>query len=220
MNVSSSHIIAVVAVLVSVGGLAYLSANTIDERDVVDIVEENIPVVDIPQYVQCHKDVDCVGWVNANYISEGELSINNSTINKRFSEIEKEFSSMRLELAKVSAVQEKLKNTSTTSNTSDSSCRASTMDLKVSSSDPSDIRVNFDRGEIVYITGKSESSTGHLIKIINNNTDEVIEETSFNTFSDGAITRVFISDGSDLKGRYTVQIERGFEKSCIGFALE
>ena len=219
MNVSSSHIIAVVAVLVSVGGLAYLSANTIDERDVVDIVEENIPVVDIPQYVQCHKDVDCVGWVNANYISEGELSINNSTINKRFSEIEKEFSSMRLELAKVSAVQSQIKNTPVT-NTSSSSCLSSTMKLQISGSDPSDLRTTFDRGEIVYITGKSEDSSGHVIKIINTNTDQVIEQSSFNTSSNGSFTRAFISDSGDLKGSYTVQIERGFEKSCIGFVLD
>jgi len=209
--------ISISAIVLTAGIGVFMIINdsgSITQSDVVDIVQDNAPV--IPDYTPllCHKDTSCVEWLNKNYAFKGDVPDNN----KELEDITREISSIRIEMASVSAQLAKQKNTPIP--TQSTACLSTTMELNTSSSDPSDIRSTFTRGDIIYITGETEPSSSNKIKIINKSTDQVIEESSFNASSKGIFTRAHISDTESDKGEYTVQIERGATKSCIGFTLQ
>jgi len=212
-----SMIIPGIAALILVLGLGgymiYDNNDSITESDVLDIVLDNQPV--IPEYKDtlCHKDSSCVKWLNENYAFKGIAAKNDKDLDL----IAKEISSIRTEMATLSAQLAKQKNTPV--NTQSTSCLTSTMNLSTSSSDPSDIKSNFLRGDIIYITGETADASSNKIKIINKSTNQVIEESTFNASSSGVFTRAHITDNDSDKGRYTIQIERGSVKSCIGFSL-
>jgi len=217
VNIPSATLPGIIALIVAVGVGGYvLMNNNIDyttEGDVLNIIQDNAPI--LPEYTPtlCHKDESCVKWLNANYAFKGVAAKNDKDLDL----LTKEISSIRTEMATLSAQLAKQKNTPV--NTQPTSCLTSTMNLSTSSSDPSDIKSNFLRGDIIYITGETADASSNKIKIINKSTNQVIEESTFNASSSGVFTRAHITDNDSDKGRYTIQIERGSVKSCIGFSL-
>lgn len=184
------------------------------ETDVLKLIDANS--IEIPEYtpVLCHKDTSCVSWLNGNYAFKSVATQNDKDLDL----ITKEISSMRTEIATLSAQLAKQKNTPI--NIQSTSCVSSTMDLSTSSSDPSDIKSTFTRGDIVYITGETDPASSNKIKIINKSTNQVIEESTFNASTSGVFTRAHITESGSDKGNYTIQIERGNVKSCIDFRLD
>ena len=86
--------------------------------------------------------------------------------------------------------------------------------LVLSSSDPSDIKFTFSRGDIVYIKGKSDESINSMVfEIISEGTNQVLSRNTFNTGSDGTFTKVYITDDQTLIGTYTAKFTWSFSQS-------
>jgi len=67
-------------------------------------------------------------------------------------------------------------------------------------------KAEFNRGEVVLITGESDESKRNSRIIITDPNGMTVKDKSFNTYSDGTFTESFITDNNTVVGKYTITI--------------
>jgi len=100
-------------------------------------------------------------------------------------------------------------------------CRTGDMNLLTSSANPNDIKDDFLRGSIVYITGKTTESGNTRMDVLSIATSEIIEDSSFFAGSDGSWTKVWITDENEIIGKYRLLFDTlGGPKDCVEITIK
>jgi len=170
-----------------IGAMGLIGAqNNSDKIDNIEIPEEGF---------DWKTDTEFWKFINDNYISENELSNFNQTIISKNQDQDN----------KIAVVEARTTDIKTTQTETPIDTPSNSLNLQTTSSDPSDFKFKFTRGDIVYITGKGDPSTHLKFQIIWDDNDEIILETSLNTGTDGTFTKVFITDDKTQTGIYTAK---------------
>jgi len=78
---------------------------------------------------------------------------------------------------------------------------------------------NFNRGEVVLITGKAEEQRQNSRIVITDPNGQTAKDKSFNTYSDGTFTESFITNDQTQIGEYTITITIQGQTDTIKFRV-
>ena len=100
-------------------------------------------------------------------------------------------------------------------------CKTGDMNLLTTSADPNDFRDSFFRGEIVYVTGKTNDGGNTKFEILNIGTAQIIGDSSFIAGSDGSFTKAWITESDQITGQYRILLDTlGGPKDCVEVTIK
>jgi len=143
----------------------------------------------------------------ANHLSDHKENLNAKAIEsleKTVTTIESKISGIDRKMAVVEAKTDQPKTISTAPPPKKIE-PSQTLNLAVGGNDPGIFKIAFDRGEIVYITGKPDDPISNMKFEIINPASRALFAKTFNTGSDGTFTQAFITDDKTVTGVYTAK---------------